>query len=406
MPAEDQGMGELNQVIAPSPVSDWAEVGDEVRLSRKKMGRVFEKHILSFGDLLHPVTGQRIKIDKAFADQLKANFDAGVCDIVQVPLANDQNQHVENPGANLGEVLDLRVDEQAGKIYAQVDARKQADDFGKTLLGASAFMHLNYKNTKTGQKVGPTLLHVAVTNRPYVTGLDSYEEIVAASSEYEGEPALLQMSATSDQREAAVPRTLDEILAELKAEHNLDVAELQTKLSAVETDKADTEVKLSAAEKALAEKPDVDELAAKVKAALVGTEAEVKLSAEDGSIDTDTIVSAVGELAQQNVKLSATAEAAVGRIAALEKRNVETEIDALVGEGRILPAKREVYLNLALSNRETFDALVPDEPIVALSVENGVAPKAEEHKKQEIDVDAELARLTAEGGPAAQYLAS
>lgn len=401
-------MGEqLNQVIAPSPDADWTDVDDQqLALSRKKMGRVFEKHILSFGDLLHPVTGTKIKIDSAFAAQLKANFDASVCDIVQVPLANDRNEHVENPGANLGEVLGLRVDEKAGKVFAQVDARKMADDFGKTLLGASAFMHLNYKNTKTGQHVGPALLHVAVTNRPYVTGLDPYEEIVAASAEYEGEPALLQLSAPSDQREAAVPRTLDEILAELKADHNLDVSELQTKLSAVETEKTDTEVKLTAAETALAAKPDIDELAAKVKAALVGTEAEVTLSNADGEVDTDTIVSAVGELAQQNVKLSATAEAAVGRIAALEKRNVETEIDSLIGEGRIVPAKREVYLNLALSNRETFDALVPDEPIVALSVEKGVAPNAEEHIKQEVDVDAELARLTAADGPAAQYLSS
>lgn len=399
-------MPEFECFIAPSPVSDWTEV-DEVRLSRKtKQGRVFEKHILNFGDLIHPVTGQKIKIDKAFADTLVKNFDEGFCDIVQVPLANDQNQHVENPGANLGEVLGLRVDEAAGKVYAQVDARKQADDFGKTLLGASAFMHLNYKDTKTGQRVGPTLLHVAVTNRPYVTGLDPYQEIVAASSEYDGEPALLEMSATTDQEEAAVPRTLQDILAELKADHNVDVDALQAQLSAAETKASEQEVALSAAQEQLAAKPDLDELVEKVRTALAGTGVadETKLSASEGDVTTDDIVSAVATLAQDNVKLTSANEANDKRIAALEKRHVEGEIDALIGEGKILPAKREVFLTMALTNREMFDQIIPDEPLVKLGNELGSGPSAEAHQTQEVDIEAEIARLTGSGGPAAQYI--
>lgn len=394
-------MDELHAVIAPSPDADWTELSNDVRLARQKQGRVFEKHILSFGELIHPVTGMKIQIDKSFADVLKKNFDEGVCDIVQVPLANDKNEHVENPGSNLGEVLGVRVDEAKGKIYAQVDARKQADDFGKTLLGASAFMHLNYKNTKTGQKVGPTLLHVAVTNRPYVTGLDPYEEIVAASAEYESEPALLQLSASSDTREAAVPRTLEEILAELKADHNMDVDALKTQLSAIETEKGELETKLSTVEGQLAERPDTDELVDRIKASLQGTEAETKLSASD--IDEDTVVMAVSELAQQNVRLTEAGSRAVERIEALEKRNTETEIDALIGEGRILPAKRETYLNLALSNRDLFDELVPEEAIVKLGNEQGTAPTAEESAKKEVDVEMELSRIL--DGPAKEYLA-
>lgn len=398
-------MAEFQCVIAPSPVGDWTEVGDEVRLSRKKMGRVFEKHILNFGDLLHPVTGQRIKIDKAFAETLKTNFENGICDIVQVPLANDQNQHVENPGANLGEVLGVRVDEQAGKIYAQVDARADADKFGKTYLGASAFLHMNYKDTRTGQKVGPTLLHVAVTNRPYVTGLDPYEEIVAASSEYEGEPALLEMSATSESEEAAVPRTLDEILAELKADHNLDVTSLQAQLETASTAFAEKEAALSAAQAELDSKPDMDDLVEKVRVALTGTSAaaeETKLSS--GDVTADDIVSAVAALAQENVKLTSTADSAIERVAKLEKVNLSNEIDGYVAEGRILPAKREAYLTMALSNREMFDAVLPDEPIVKLGNEQGSSPQPGEPEKRELDVEAEIARLTASDGPAAEFI--
>lgn len=395
-------MDELHAVIAPSPDADWTELSNDVRLARQKQGRVFEKHILSFGELIHPVSGAKIKIDKAFADTLVKNFNDQVCDIVQVPLANDKNEHVENPGANLGEVLGIRVDDTKGKIYAQVDARKQADDFGKTLLGASAFMHLNYTNTKNKQKVGPTLLHVAVTNRPYVTGLDPYEEIVAASAEYESEPALLQMSATSEVEEAAVPRTLEEILAELKADHDLDVDALKTQLSTTETEKTELETRLSTVETDLASRPDTDELVDRIKASLQGTEAETKLSGAE--IDDDTVVMAVSELAQQNVRLTEAGGKAVERIEALERRNTEGEIDRLVSEGRILPGKRETYLNLALSNRDLFDELVPDEAIVSLNNEQGTAPTGEEAGKREWDVEAELSRVLE--GPAAKYIVS
>lgn len=398
-------MPEFECFIAPSPSADWTEVDDSVSLSRpSKQGRVFEKHILSFGDLIHPVTGQRITIDDDFATSLSRNFDAGVCPIVQVPMANDKNEHVENPGANLGEVLGLRVDKTAGKIYAQVDARKQAEDFGKTLLGASAFMHLNYPDTKTGKKVGPTLLHVAVTNRPYVTGLDPYQEIVAASAEYQGEAALLEMSATSESEEAAVPRTLDEILAELKADHNLDVSALQTSLETANSSVTEKETALSAAQEELAAKPDLDELVEKVKVALSGTGVveETKLSA--GDVTADDIVSAVATLAQDNVKLTSAAEANGTRIAALEKRHVETEIDGYVTEGRILPAKREAYLTMALSNREMFDAVLPDEPLIKLNNEQGTSPIPGEGERRELDVEAEIARLTSSDGPASQYV--
>ena len=314
---------------------------------------------------------------------------------------------MENPGSNLGEVLGLRVDKAAGKVYAQVDARKHAEDFGKTLLGASAFMHLNYKDTKTNNRVGPTLLHVAVTNRPYVTGLDPYQEIVAASAEYQGEPALLEMSAT-DVKETAVPRTLEDILAELKADHNLDVTDIQTQFASVQQQLApaqqsasEQQTALSAAQQELSEKPDLDDLVEKVRVALKGTTEETKLSA-GGEVTTDDIVSAVAQLAQDNVKLSSTAEDAVTRVAALEKVNLSNEIDGYVSAGKILPAKRDAYLSLALSNREAFDALLPDEPLVKLNNEQGVGQTGEEHKKQELDVESEIARLTA--GPAQQYI--
>jgi hypothetical protein len=391
-------------VIAPSPYSDWTEVAPEessVELARTVQGKVYRKHILNRGTLLHPVTGTKITVNDDFVNRLKRNFNDGVCDIVQVPLANDQNQHVENPAANLGEVVGIEDDPKSGKVYALVDARKHADDFGRTLLGASAFLHLNYKNSKTNQRVGPTLLHVAVTNRPYVTGLDPYEAVVAASSEYLGEPALMKMSVEG--REDVVPRTVEELLTELSTDHSIDVNDLRTQLSQAQKD---AQAALTRAEEAEVKLSSVDaSLADRVAAALAGSEEGAKLAKTD-QVSGEDVVAAVAELAHRNVALSSAQEVSETRIAALEKRNAETEVDRLVEEGKILPAKRDVFLTMALTNRELFDQIIPDEPIVALNVEQGVAPKGEEHDKHEFNIEEEVARLTADGGAAAQYVKS
>src|ERR1700742_4725272 len=135
--------------IVPAPGGDtFAPVADvpvALARSRRVQGKLFEKHILNMGTLLHPKTGQKIHIDDAFVATMQDNFTKGYCDIVQVPLANDDNKHVETPAANLGEVVGIK--ERDGKVYALIDARQDADKFGKTYLGASAYLSTNYTDS-------------------------------------------------------------------------------------------------------------------------------------------------------------------------------------------------------------------------------------------------------------------
>lgn len=382
-------------VIAPSPAADWERALPLVGLARTVSGTLFRKHILSRGKFRHPNTGEDITVDDSFVNSLKQNFTSGVCPIVQVPLANDKNEHVECPEANLGEVVGVEDDPTTGKIYALVDARKDAENFGKTYLGASAFMHLDYEDTKTGGRVGPTLLHVAVTNRPYMTDLDPYEAVAAAAERF-SDPAIMEMVvAASSAQEGVVPRTLEEILAELKTEHEIDVLALQATAGSVEGLRTELETaqdRASAAE-------DEQALAAQIAATLRGSGSEVKLTSEtpnDTGVSNADLVSAVAELAQHNVVLSNSRDEATARIVALERRNVEREIDGYVSEGRILPAKREVYLTMAMDHRELFEQVLPAEPLVALNAESGQAPRGDEHQAREVDVEAEVTRLAAQ----------
>ena len=166
--------------------------------------------------------------------------------------------------------------------------------------------------------------------------------------------------------------TLDEIKAQLKAEHGIDVDALQT---AAATPTKDVE------------------LTNQIAKALEGIE-NIQLSNTDGAAKTEDVLGAVATLVENNVALSNSNDALNVRLSNLEKSKVQAEIASLVKEGRVLPAQVEDFTEIALSNRAMFDRLVPTEPVVKLSNEQGGLPVEQDH---EIDIDAEIARLTAQG---------
>lgn len=324
-------------------------------LTRSRMGKLYRKHILNLGELKYE--GRTYDLDDSWYARLKDNFNSGVCDIVQVPLANDANAHSEDPARNLGEVIDIQ--REGNKVYAVIDARKNADDFGKTLLGASAFLHMNYKNTTSQQRVGPALLHVAVTNRPYITKLEPYQEIIAASADGTGDVLVL----ASEEESAKMTR--EEMLAQLRDEHGIDVEALQAQA---------------------AQKTDAAQLTAAITEALKGT-GTVALAGAEG-LDADTLTGAI-------VELAGTARAQGEEIGKLRRQQAETEVDGYITAGRVLPKQRPAFVELALSNRDMLDQLLPGEPVVRLNHQDG-APTPDGEHSQERDIDGEVARLAAE----------
>lgn len=361
---------------------------DFISLSRTKTGRLFKKHVLTQGDLIHPKTKEIVKIDDQFVSTMRDNFFKGVVPIVQVPLAGSKNEHTEDPTRNIGEVVDVQA--EGGKVYAYIDARDEthANALGKTLLGASALIHQDYFDSKTGQNVGPALLHVCVTNRPYVQDLEDYEEIAAAAADTSGEVVLLTAVQTPELAPEQTPKesempTLEEMLAALKTEHNIDVDALTAEAAKVPTLQAtaDAATGLTA------------QLAAQLKESGL-----VELTPEDDDkITTADVVGAVAELAAANVSFK-------DRIGVLELSKAESEVQHLIDGGYIMPAKKDTYVQLRLTQPDTFAAVVPDEPVIKMSVEQGVTPPEDEsHQKRVTD---DLARLTATDGEFAHYFGS
>lgn len=321
-----------NLFIVPSSRSEFVE------LARSPQGKLFRKHILTRGEnLIDPRSigsGNIIKIDDEFISTMLENYKNDICDIVQIPLANKSNDHDESPDRNIGEVVGLEL--EGDKLYAISDIRKHTDDVGKTLLGASAMFHPNYLDTKTGKKVGPTLIHMAVTNRPYITGLEDYEEIVAASNSSTGSNTVF-LTAVNQENEKM---ELNELLAALKDEHGIDVADLQSRVVA-----GDEAVSMS---NSLKEK--------------LADQGIVKLS-NGSEVTADDIVGAVAQIATDAVTLS-------NRVNELEGDKAANVVDEKVRTGYILPANRDTMLEVKLSNPELFEKLTQVQ-VVKLSNELG-----------------------------------
>jgi len=294
--------------------------------------RRFRKQILPWFYFVHPASPvKKVHIDIQFSDRLQANFRSGMCDIVQVPIVNDKNQHVEDPTRNIGQVVDLSFDDQG--VFAVIEARKHAEDLGSTLLGASALMHLDYKDTRTGRNVGPTLLHVAVTNRPYLNNLGGFEEFIAASADTDSEPAVLLLEASGSTLEA--PVLMDQAIAVLK-ENGIDVPALQ----------------------AQAELQDGELLTALSN--VLAPESESVISLTD-------VAQAVVEMAEEKIELSAQVADLSSSLLDLQIKDATNEVDKLVREGRVLPKQRDAMVALSITDPETFKQLVPDDSIVAFS---------------------------------------
>jgi hypothetical protein len=339
-------------VIIPSPPGDFVELAR----TREYTGQHWRKHILNLGELIHPKTGEKLPLDDKFYSSLANNFERGVCDIVQAPVANDDNKHVETPLANGGEVMG--ISREGNKVYVDLDVRDPRVQEGlknKTILGASAFLHMDYTDTRTGRKVGPTLLHSCFTNRPYVVGLDDYEPVIAATADSEGDVVVLA-------QEEAVP-TKDELITALK-EHGIDVEALQA---------------------AATQQADMSQLTAMLTASL-GNAAPAPDAGTDEVSLTD-VIQAVGTL---STKLTAVEE----DNASLRLANAEAEVDGYVRTGRVMPKQRNAFVKLAMSDREQMAELLPDTAVVKMSDQAGAADP-DPAGTHETDVDAEIARLSA-----------
>ena len=346
----------MDTVILSSTSTD--EFVECSRRNIKTTGKLFKKQIFRWGEFSHPKNpNHKVKVDQAFYDAMKRNFDNGVCPIVQVPLVDEANRHVESPERNIGEVVDMSADEDGVNVF--IDVRRHAEDVGEILLGASAKLHLNYTDHRTNSTVGPTLLHVAVTNRPYLVDLKDFETIAASDADTSEEVVLLTDAgdSTEPSSEEETSMTKDEMITALSTEYGIDVEAGITALSQVEGFVALSDV--------------IGEGATATPEAI-----------------SQTIVDLTNSVSERETRIQElTAE-----LQSLQLSSAEAEVDGLIALGRILPAWRDDMIELSASDRPRFEKFLLPEGFAAVELsEQGFSP-AESNQEED-----PAARAKAEG---------
>jgi len=90
---------------------------------------------------------------------------------------------------------------------------------------------------------------------------------------------------------------------------------------------------------------------------------------DEDEIGIADVAEAVVELSGQKLKLEKTVNTLVKQAEEVRLSNATKEVEAYIKEGRILPKQKEAMIALSMEDRETFDLLLPDEPLVSLSAE-------------------------------------
>ena len=355
-------------------LSDTNSTDSFVECSRRNLkttGRLFKKQIFAWGEFSHPNNPDiKINVDQKFYESLKRNFDNGVCPIVQVPLVDDYNRHVEDPARNIGEVVDMSYDDEG--VYVYIDARKHAEDIGSTILGASAKVSLNYSDTRNNTHVGPTLLHVAATNRPFLVNLKDYETVSASNADTT-EDVVLLLSRGNDviNPKEETNMTKEELIAAL-SEYSIDVA---------------------AGQQALAD--------------LEGYVALSSVLGDDSIVATpdtlsNTIVDLTNSLQERDAKIEEQETRLQDLTAQIQEINLSAataEVESLIEKSRIRPVTKVVMIDLSMNDRERFELfLIPEEEAqIELSEQGFTTSESSQEKTPEErarEIGARLAELT------------
>lgn len=374
-------------------MSDFAiipagEDSEYVELTQTKTGTLFRKKILHYGTLIHPKTKKKITIDEGLGKALKSNFETGKgVDMVQTPLADDNNGHSERPDLNKGEVISIEL--ASDGVYTVMDVRDPdiAEDMRKKRIrGSSAYINMNATDTNTGKNVGPVLVHNCITNNPYVKGLGDYEEILAMSDSFnEEEDSVYIFELTDDiKNDKALTTepdgntsdndvTVDEVLTQ----EPMDKEKNMTKEELLKALKEEHGVDVEALEATAKDAEKTASLANQVVDALNNSGA-LALSNSGETVDSDKVLGAVVELAKDHVELS-------NKVESLELSAAQAEVKRQIKDGYILPKQEKVMTNLFLTDRGSYTDMLLDEPRVEL--ENEVGLTSVENDTKEIDVD-------------------
>lgn len=267
-------------------------------------GSVYRKQLAKYGEWVNPQypflsSDPIMTLDEQWGETIVENFNNNVLGApVPVPL-----NHTSDVKENTGRVLSLESIPGDG-LYGnlRIDDEDTALKLDKGIIfDCSISFDWNYVRTNDNKNYGPTLLHVALVNNPYLIEMNSFEKLDMALSQLEEsfEPIGLSYAGR------------DVIL--LSRDKMKELSVMGTATEETETEEVTGEVT----------EPETEQ----------SEETEEETSEEETTEETAEVVDPQTELSRLRLE---NAELQLSR-----------EYDQLLAEGKVIPAQKDKILSLA-----------------------------------------------------------
>lgn len=140
--------------------------------------------------------GKEISFDASFMKEMVNNFNSTVAGGEYIPLqfVKDDNQHTEDPRYYGGVVKKLELDDPENPtcVTAIMELGAEAKKVVDAQPNVGVSIGAGYLALEQGRPVNPVLKHVAMTHRPKLKGMSSWESMIK-QSEY-GEELTIDLS--------------------------------------------------------------------------------------------------------------------------------------------------------------------------------------------------------------------
>lgn len=337
----------------------------------KVNGTQYRKMIAKFGKWVNPLFPiEYMELDKEWADQVKANFDAKIIDHVPIPL-----NHTDDVSANTGELVELEVGTDG--LYGILEIR----DWSTTdkiesgvIFDVSISFDWNYVDTEGGKEHGPVLLHVALVNNPYLKGMTGFEKTVDQIAKEEAEQSawgdlefLTDFSSKHKNSAIMLSESKAKELREMKFVTIKNDKDFPVTISVKDEDGEAVEKVLQPGEEvqvpsdqgeavlatiAAAVKADDEEAESdEDKAAREAKEAEDAAAAKKKEEDDAAAAAAAAEADKDLTDEEKAAKADKAELADLRAKNAKLELSekyqTLLSAGKITPAQKDRFMALA-----------------------------------------------------------
>jgi phage I-like protein len=339
---------------------------------------IFKKQLIRFGEWIDPIYPEDVmRIDRVFLETIVKNFKAGIPGRIPVPLT-----HTDNPEYNTGEVVELTIEGDGANVedglYGLLEIRREdtAEDIRNELIfDVSISFSPNYTDNENGALYGPTLLHTALVNNPYIKKMGGFTSLAEDLQKIFGEKMEVRsLSENAISKEITMTKVKNDREFAVEVVHTVDGKEVKNVLEP-EQELELSEDQLEAVTKQLSEAvaPEAD-----------GDEGD---AGDDAGDDQGEGEGDETNLSETEKELRDARRRASEAEAKLRAADIDSTYQTALSEGKIVPAQEEAFRALAeavhgqtrnLSDGETqnlsevlADFIAKAPKVVSLDEENG-----------------------------------